>query len=1003
MVNSDSGAGSAGNTTRLWLARNLLPIGTLLIVAILAGSAMTVWKLREAALHDVRAELHAKGVAIAEQTARAVQAVDLVLQNLQAKVAAFAADGPLRGNPTLMSREFQLDMNSFLRNLPQVDGMSVIDPQGELIAFSRAWPAPRISLADRDLYLYLRDHDDPTTFVSPPVRNRASQAWTFFLARRINGPGHSFAGIVVCTLPLAYFEDFFRAVTDNPEGVIALIRRDGVLLAHYPAMDEMNGKRFPPYAAWPGLVAAGGGLYVSGGTASLPPRLVEVRPLQLYPLVVDVGLARDAALAPWRRTACVVGLIALVASVGFGLLFRVLAAQFRAIDRQRLDHLATARALARSERQLQENARDLELTVAAMDEGVMMVNAGHRVVICNPRAVDLLGLPPDLVAEQPPFERILQHQWEHNEFSRTASSLVDFIRSGGLLESPRRYERIRPDGTILEIHTSELPGGGIVRTFIDITERRAAEEMRAARDEADRASRAKSEFLATMSHEIRSPMSGLLGVLELLRETGLDADQKRMADMVHNSASILLAVLNDILDFSKIEAGALAIETEPVELRPLLEELVQPHALAAAQKGLPVTLRVAAGVSARVGTDKLRLRQILGNLLSNAIKFTASGEVALVVMEEAGPAAPGDDAGAWLRFVVRDSGIGMDEDVLARLFNPFTQADPSTTRNFGGTGLGLSISRRLAHLLGGDLRVTSRPGVGSEFALLLPMRPCAEAPQMPAGGGGGTIAKLPSGCHVLVVDDDPTIRWLSQRQLETLGCRADVVRSAEAALERLDVAEYDLVLTDCHMPGMDGAALTRTIRAAADQRRRCLPVIGLTADVTETQRVLCQTAGMNALAIKPLTVARLSHLLAEHLPAGHLGSASPDDALALRSVAFDAGIYQEIFPPRDPQGAAWLGEGLDALRRDVGALSALVHAGTVDTPAVAAVAHRLAGAAFSLGAMLLGQAARVLEHAAVAGERPALAERFAVVEAELGEARRAIGVFMGEATAEVAA
>ena len=228
------------------------------------------------------------------------------------------------------------------------------------------------------------------------------------------------------------------------------------------------------------------------------------------------------------------------------------------------------------------------------------------------------------------------------------------------------------------------PGGGVVLTYTDITPRKKYEaELKAAREEADRAAKVKSEFLATIHHEIRSPMSGMLGVLEILNRTNLDDDQSRMTNMVQSSASGLLAVLNDILDFSKIEAEALSIVPETINLGGLVNEIVQPHVFAAARKGVGLTARFDQEVPDYIETDPLRLRQIINNLLANSVKFTAEGEIELAVDIVAGGTDP------RLRLVVRDTGIGMSADVIERLFEPFMQADSSTTQIFGGTGLGL--------------------------------------------------------------------------------------------------------------------------------------------------------------------------------------------------------------------------------------------------------------------------------------------------------------------------
>ena len=541
---------------------------------------------------------------------------------------------------------------------------------------------------------------------------------------------------------------------------------------------------------------------------------------------------------------------------------------------------------------------------------------------------------------------------------------------------------------------ADLAAATALRDEIDRLLAGFAERMRQARDEADRASRAKSEFLATMSHEIRSPLSGLLGVLELLRGTPMSNEQVRMAGMIHNSATLLLAVLNDILDFSKIDAGALSVIPEPTALRELVDEIVQPHAISAARKGIDMTLSIDAAVPGWLLADRLRLRQILSNLLSNAVKFTSAGAISVAVDVLAGTPV------ATLRVVVRDSGIGMTEDVMARLFNPFVQADGSTTRRFGGTGLGLAIARKLARLMDGELAVSSVAGAGSSFTLTLPLLPC-EAELDALAIAAAPLEDLPEGRHVLVVDDDQTIRWLTQRQLEKLGLRVETAEDGEAGLRKLLAGSYDLLLTDCHMPRMDGVALTRAVRAATAPALRNLPVIGLTADVTDAQREICHAAGMVELAIKPLTIERMAALMFRHLPAAGLAPPAPAaPAAALRSVVFEEQIYLAMFTPEDAEGAAWLHDFLATAQATLAELAALFEvAPGAELPreAIGKTAHRLAGAAFSVGAMLLGAAARGLELAAP-GEAPVLlrARRDGLADA-LAAAGQAIAQFLAGA------
>jgi CheY-like chemotaxis protein len=350
----------------------------------------------------------------------------------------------------------------------------------------------------------------------------------------------------------------------------------------------------------------------------------------------------------------------------------------------------------------------------------------------------------------------------------------------------------------------------------------------------------------------------------------------------------------------------------------------------------------------------------------------------------------------------------MDAEVVARLFQPFMQADGSTTRRFGGTGLGLCISQQLACLLEGALSVSSQVGVGSIFTLWLPSRPCLVPPSLltlaaapvAAGGSAGVFARSHDGLRALVVDDDPTNRWLAQRQLLRLGLHADVAEDGEAGLAALLAAPYDILVTDCHMPRMDGVALTRAVRALDDPARRRIPIIGLTADATAAQRAACDAAGMTEVAIKPVTLAQFSNLITRLTGAG--GSAAVDEGTTLRAVAFDDQILRAIFEPGDAAGAAWLEDYLAAARNDTEELAPLLER---DPDAVVKLAHRLAGASFSAGAMLLGEAARALERAAMAGG-PLVALHAAVVceyEAAAREIRRTVLAEVAPVPASLAA
>ena len=677
--------------------------------------------------------------------------------------------------------------------------------------------------------------------------------------------------------------------------------------------------------------------------------------------------------------------------------------------------VALARALGRAievevalrtKAELARKSQLLEITLDHMSQGLLMVDADGLVQVCNNKAMHFLGVPSAMMAPPPHFEDILRLIWDRlRSAGQIPESQEDFVRVARMSEQPAAFERTWPNGEVIEVRSTPLPGGGGVRTYTDITRRKRDEaKLRVALDEAEVANRVKSEFLATMSHEIRSPLSGLIGVIEVLRETNLDADQCQMAGMAHRSALGLLDVLNDILDFSKIEAGALAIVPEAVDLRDLVTELVQPYQIEARRKGIVLAIRFGPDVPDRSMTDPLRLRQILNNLLSNAIKFTATGEIELRVEVTTDPTPTG------LRFSVYDSGIGMTAEVLSRLFEPFVQADSSTTRDFGGTGLGLCISQRLAGLLDGTLTVASRTGEGSVFTLRLPLRPAAEAAQPRVSAPDFVPISLEGSGRVLVVDDDSTLRWLCRRQLELLGLNVDVAANGEIALEMLHAGPYALLMTDCHMPRMDGVALTRTIRASAHPALSGLPIIGLTADATAIQRERCREAGMNEVAIKPLSRAKLSLMLSVHLRGiGAIATAAPPAPLppaeTPETPLFDDEMYRDLFPAGDPEGPAWLEDYLKAAEGFSAEIQQFLSArlgASLERDGLAAAAHSLAGTSLTVGALRLGAAARTLEYAAADEDLAALREHRLVVDGELATARTIISAYIaaGDSSAE---
>lgn len=493
----------------------------------------------------------------------------------------------------------------------------------------------------------------------------------------------------------------------------------------------------------------------------------------------------------------------------------------------------------------QEHARLFAL-LATMQFGVLFTDRSHQVVYANRALQSLWRLDPERVTTAAPMRDLLAVLAEHVQGDELRARFADPDALPG--------EFALSDGRILTLDHHPVVGAGSLllgRLWLcaDVTaERNAAQQLRQAKEDAEAASVAKASFLATMSHEIRTPMNGIIGTAELALGTNLDPEQREYLEIISSSADTLLTIVNDILDFSKVEAGRIELESTAFDVRKLLDDLLGLFRGSLVDKAVSLDWVATTDLPARVQGDPTRLRQVLSNLLSNASKFTLQGRISVTV------AAQPVDQDRWrLGFDVTDSGIGIPPDMIEKIFDPFTQADHTTTRKFGGTGLGLAIVRRIVELMGGTIHVRSEPGQGSTFSFDVVLTAVNAEPVAQSQATAPLPPERHAGQRILLAEDNPVNQKVAGALLNKQGYQVTIVANGLLALEAFGQGgQFDLILMDMQMPELDGIEATRKLRALEQASGlHPIPIIALTANAAASDRQQCLAAGMNDFLAKP--------------------------------------------------------------------------------------------------------------------------------------------------------
>ncbi|MCM0020798.1 MAG: ATP-binding protein [Tagaea sp.] len=766
---------------------------------------------------------------------RALVQTDTLLSSMPALLAGHDPRDPRAADSARRMLRALVDQNYLVRDAV------LLAADGSVVASALASSARRPPAIPPDLARALADGLGGAMHVSSPFRSPYTGQWALYMVRRAPAGGAGSATLVEVEAPV--IADLLAGGAELGEMRVALRRADGETLASAPH-DETALSR-------PGAPIAREALTASKATTR-DGTISFALPL-LYPgLYVAVSMPLDAALAGYRderaEIMLVAGGIAALMALCLAIVIVFVLARFRA------------------EAQAQSWRHTLQRALDSMADGFMLHGPDERIVAVNRRYTTMFPHLEGTAAPGRPIAELIEigvraivPDGEPEEIARWKAWRLDAYRTNG-----SSIEMTGRDGRTIHTLGMRTADGLTVTIYRDVTEeRRAAEELARAKTQAEAASLAKSRFLATMSHEIRTPINGIMGMAGLLQDLALDERAGRYVDAIRDASENLLQIVNDVLDLSRLEAGRLEIERIPFEPGRAVQSAIDVMAARAAAKGLTLTGRIAPDLPATVMGDPGRVRQILLNLVGNAVKFTNTGRVDVVAEWVGDGGLTGE-----LRCFVADTGVGIPDADLPRLFEEFEQLDSSVARKFGGSGLGLSICRRLVRLMGGRIEARSAPGQGSVFSFALPVE---RAGPVRVADGADAAASLREALlarggrpRILVAEDNETNRLVVTTMLADFGVEVEIAVDGAAALARARLGGLDAILMDVQMPELDGLAATRAIRALPGPEAR-VPIVALTANAFAEDREAAFGAGVDDFVAKPFRKAALFDALRKAL------------------------------------------------------------------------------------------------------------------------------------------